>query len=165
MGIKQAIIASAVALLPLAACAAGDSAPLLSTALQGLDGRAHRIDEWNGKIRLINFWATWCAPCRQEMPLLDSVRKEWRSKGVEVIGVAVDAGDDVRAFASAAKIAYPMLIAQDEGFGLMQAGGNAYGALPFTLLLDRNGKVVQRHAGVLDANRLKQWLGESVAAH
>ena len=76
------------AMLPIATFAAGDPKNgLLTTSLSGVDGRAHSIDDWRGKIRVVNFWATWCGPCRSEIPLLSAARKEWRGKGVEVIGV------------------------------------------------------------------------------
>ncbi|PRC94256.1 TlpA family protein disulfide reductase [Solimicrobium silvestre] len=134
-----------------------------STSLPDVDGRAHNFNEWGGKIRVVNFWATWCAPCRNEIPLLSAISREWHAKDVEVIGVAIDGSDDVRAFINEAKIAYPVLLAEQQGQGLMQSGGNAMGALPFTLLLDRRGNIIQRHAGVLDARLLKQWLAEATA--
>jgi len=137
----------------------------LSTSLTGSDGRTHNFNDWRGKIRIVNFWATWCAPCRNEIPLLSSVSREWHAKNVEVIGVALDGADDVRAFASDAKIAYPILFAEQQGQGLMQSGGNALGALPFTVLLDSRGNIIQRHAGAVDARLLKQWLADATVKH
>jgi len=155
-----------LAMLPIAAFAGGDQADeLLATALSGVDGRAHSIDDWRGKIRVVNFWATWCGPCRSEIPLLSAARKEWRGKGVEVIGVAIDGRDDVRAFVDQARINYPVLVAEQQGQTLMQSGGNTMGTLPFTLLLDQRGNIIRRHAGVLDARLLKTWLSDAAVAH
>jgi thiol-disulfide isomerase/thioredoxin len=141
------------------------SADFLSTALTGSDGRTHTFNEWHGKIRIVNFWATWCAPCRNEIPLLSSISREWQAKDVEVIGVAIDGADDVQAFVGETQIAYPILFGERLGQGLMQSGGNAIGALPFTILLDRRGRIIQRHAGAVDARLLKQWLADATVKH
>jgi len=141
------------------------AAEILSTPLPGVDGRSHNLNDWRGKIRIVNFWATWCAPCRNEIPLLSAVSREWHARNVEVIGVAIDGADDVRAFASEAQIAYPILFAEQQGQGLMQSGGNAIGALPFTLLLDQRGNIIQHHAGAVDARLLKQWLADATIKH
>lgn len=160
-------------LLGAALCAATMAGPahagvdtvttLLATKLAGLDGKAHRIDDWKGDVRIVNFWATWCAPCRSELPLLSATRQQWRGKGVEVIGVAVDGADDVRSFLAQSGIAYPVLVAQKQGQALMRTNGNAFASLPFTLLLDGQGHVLQKHAGVLDARLLNEWLAQAAA--
>jgi len=160
---KQLLIAVlGAAVFACSAQAASETAPdLLSTPLPGLDGREHRIDDWKGELRIVNFWASWCAPCRSELPLLSATRLQWQGKGLEVIGVAVDGVDEVRDFIGQSQLAYPVLVAQQQGQALMRVNGNAYASLPFTLLLDAQGRVLQRHAGVLDARLLQEWLAQA----
>ena len=158
-----AVVMALALIVPIGAYADNDSAlSVLAASLPGLDGRAHRIDEWKGKIRVVNFWASWCSPCRGEIPLLVAVHRDLHAKGVEVIGVAIDTADEVRPIVKEARIDYPILVADQQGQALMQSVGNESGVLPFTLLIDQHGKIVQRHAGLLDARLLQQWLTDAV---
>ncbi|MGZ3254359.1 MAG: TlpA family protein disulfide reductase [Burkholderiaceae bacterium] len=131
---------------------------LLNTPLLGTDTQTHRIDDWRGNLRLINFWATWCKPCRTEIPYLAVARKEWDAQGLEVIGVAIDQPADVLKFSQQIGIRYPLLLAEEQGSNLMRIAGNRVTALPFTLLLDQHGNIIQRQIGPLDASTLRQWL-------
>ena len=158
---RRFLLLGLIALLQAPLVHAEPAAAFLETPLPGLDQRTHRLDDWRGKLRVVNFWATWCMPCRSEIPVLRGAHQEWRKQGVEIIGIALDNADDVRQFAHQAGIAYPLLLAQEQGPALMQEGGNHSGALPFTLLLDAQGRVLQRHTGPIDARRLKQWLQEA----
>lgn len=161
---RKHILSAAIclaALITAAHASAGSASALLSTALPGLDGKSHRIDDWNGAVRIVNFWATWCAPCRSELPLLSATRLQWQGRRVEVIGVAVDSVEEVRSFIAENRLAYPMLVAQQQGQALMRTSGNAYASLPFTLLLDAQGRILQRHAGALDARLLHEWLAQA----
>jgi thiol-disulfide isomerase/thioredoxin len=151
-------------LAPFLAHATGSPATMILNApLKDIDGKARSIGEWNGKLRVVSFWASWCAPCRNEIPLLEAARRQYLGKGVEVIGVAVDRDEDVRAFLQQEKIGYPVLLAQQEGQALMRSGGNPFAALPFTLLLDQHGAILERHQGAVDARLLKQWLAKPVS--
>jgi thiol-disulfide isomerase/thioredoxin len=138
-------------------------ASVLNATLRGIDQKNHHLSDWNGKLRVVTFWATWCAPCRFETPILQSASDAWRKQGVEVIGVALDNVNDVRRFNQQAGIRYPLLAADRQGPGLMQSGGNTSGSLPFTLLVDGQGNILQRHSGPIAANQLDQWLREAVA--
>ena len=160
MNIKHLIFA--IALTPLVAIGAPASA-ILGASLPDLNGQHHSIKEWNGKIRIVSFWATWCAPCRTEIPLLTSASEQYRNKGVEVIGVAVDQAEEVREYFKQVPAAYPMLLAPTEGQALMRSGGNTYASLPFTVLLDAQGAILQRHQGAVDAKLIKQWLAAALA--
>jgi thiol-disulfide isomerase/thioredoxin len=163
MSLKKlaAALLCAALLAPQAQAAVDTGSPLLSTPLPGIDGKAHRVDDWTGAVRIVNFWATWCAPCRSELPLLSTTHQQWKGKGVEVIGIAVDGDEDVRNFIAQAQVAYPMLVAEKQGQALMRANGNAHASLPYTLLLDAQGRILQRHAGVLDARLLRDWLAQA----
>jgi thiol-disulfide isomerase/thioredoxin len=135
-------------------------ASVLNATLGGIDKKDHHLSDWNGKLRVVNFWATWCVPCRSEIPVLQSAADAWRHD-VVVIGVALDNAKDVRRFSQQAGIRYPLLLAEGTGPGLMKSGGNQSGALPFTLLVDGRGNILQRHSGPIVANQLDRWLREA----
>jgi thiol-disulfide isomerase/thioredoxin len=112
-------------------------------------GKPTSIATWRGKSLIINFWATWCAPCRHEIPLLQSIRREWRDRNVEVVGIAVDYRDKVVAYADELKIAYPLLIGEDDALDVARAFGVDSPAFPFTVFTDQRGEVVALFVGEL----------------
>jgi thiol-disulfide isomerase/thioredoxin len=118
-------------------------------SLGGRTGEPISIATWRGKSLIINFWATWCAPCRHEMPLLQSIRREWRDRNVEVVGIAVDYRDKVVAYADELKIAYPLLIGEDDALDVARAFGVDSPAFPFTVFTDQRGEVVALYVGEL----------------
>ncbi len=126
----------------------GDSA-LRAGAFPDLTGQIRRLSEWRGRVLVCNFWATWCAPCREEIPMLMTVRAKYASAGLEIVGIAVDNPTNVRQFAATFKISYPVLLAEADGLDLMRALGNSGGGLPYTVVADRQGGVVYRRLGVL----------------
>jgi thiol-disulfide isomerase/thioredoxin len=140
---------------PLLLQTGGVAAELLATPLPDLSGRPRRLAEWQGKVVLCNFWATWCAPCRKEIPMLVSLRNEYASQGFEVVGIAVDNPAKVREFSSKYSISYPILIAEASGLDLIRTLGNTAGALPFTVMLDRNGAIHSRKLGILHKDKIE----------
>lgn len=126
--------------------------------LPDLDGQPRRPDEWDGRVLVVNFWATWCAPCREEIPLL--IDLERRRPGVRVIGIAVDRADAVRAFAEELGIGYPILLDDLQG-STMRRYGNRFGALPFTVVTGRDGVVSYVRLGELEAGEL-DWVTETL---
>lgn len=119
-------------------------------ALEDRAGRKTPISSFAGKSLIINFWATWCAPCRNEMPLLQSLSSEWAGRNVEVIGIAVDHRDSVLAFADKFKIGYPILIGDEDAMDAAAAlGVQSPMPLPFTVFTDRRGEVVALFLGAL----------------
>ena len=122
---------------------------LFSAPLTDLAGRTRSVKEWGGKTLLVNFWATWCTPCREEIPALVLVRDKWVGSGVEFVGIAIDQVDKVRHFIQSVPISYPVLIASAVGLDLIRTLGNTSGGLPFTVIVDRSEKVVFRHLGAL----------------
>jgi thiol-disulfide isomerase/thioredoxin len=124
-------------------------ARLPTVALRDLEGHVHSFAEWDGKALIINFWATWCAPCRHEIPLLNTIRADYAAKGFEVVGIAVDFADDVRAFTKDFPIRYPLLTGEQEGVDAAQAFGVATLAFPFTAFTDTRGRVITVHLGEL----------------
>ena len=130
--------------------------PVIDHPLTDLDNGATRhLREWQGRVPLGNFWATWCLPCREEIPLLQRVREQYRDKNLEVIGVAFDEEGPVREFRDQLAIRYPLLLAIDDPFTLLANSGNEVGGLPHSVLLGRNGKILASHTGILTPDQLQ----------
>jgi thiol-disulfide isomerase/thioredoxin len=112
-----------------------------------LAGKFRTLGEWRGKVLVCNFWATWCAPCREEIPLLVTASRKYGPSGVELVGIAIDNGAKVAEFAASYKIPYPILVADTNGLSLMGQLGNSAGGLPYTVVADRSGKLVHQKLG------------------
>lgn len=118
-------------------------------SLEDRAGKSTPISAFAGKSLIINFWATWCAPCRSEIPLLESVHAEWSGRGVSVVGIAVDHRDQVLQFADRFKIGYPLLIGEQDALDAATAFGVVTPVFPFTVFTDRRGEVVALFVGEL----------------
>jgi len=129
----------------------GQSTVLYAASFPDLSGRTRHLSEWKGQILVVNFWATWCAPCREEIPLLIAARQKYGYKGVEIVGIAIDNASKVAEFAANYKIPYPILLAEANGLDLMRELGNRAGGLPYTVFLDPEGNVAERKLGALSA--------------
>jgi thiol-disulfide isomerase/thioredoxin len=116
--------------------------------LPGLDGRAHALSEWRGHPLVVNFWASWCEPCRREIPLLKQIRREHAADGIEVIGIAIDFRDAAQKYARDSKIDYPVLVGEDGGYEAVAAFGMDP-VLPFTVFADGAGRIVNLKVGEL----------------
>jgi thiol-disulfide isomerase/thioredoxin len=112
------------------------------------EGTLRSLGEWKGRPLLVNYWATWCAPCRREIPLLNELRAEGRAPGLEVIGIAVDFRDDVLAYASETPINYPLLIGEEDGLAAVTAMG-MQPAFPFTVFADSQQRILTVKIGEL----------------
>jgi len=115
--------------------------------LLDLNKKSHSISEWDGKVILVNFWATWCPPCVREVPALDKLYIDYKDKGFVVIGIAIDSADAVEDFVDPLDLQYPILLAEQQGIELSQAYGNRLGVLPFSVIIDKDGKIVELHSG------------------
>ena len=113
------------------------------------DGKLRALSEWDGKALIINFWATWCAPCRREIPMLNALASEYRGQGVEVIGIAVDFREDVLQYLQKMPIDYTVLIGEQDGMDAARAFGMDTIGLPFTAFTDSSGRIATIHVGEL----------------
>jgi peroxiredoxin len=139
---------------------AADAAALFNVALPDAEGREQRLDQWRGNVLIVNFWATWCAPCRDEMREFVRFQKADGPKGLQFVGIAVDQTDKVQQFAKEIDLNYPALIGGLGAMQLSQAMGNELMALPFTLVVSRDGKIVHRQLGPLKQVQLEQIIGK-----
>jgi thiol-disulfide isomerase/thioredoxin len=137
---------------------AAGSITLASANLTDLAGRPRSLSEWRDRILICNFWATWCAPCREEIPLLMAAREKYAPLGLEIVGIAIDNAKKVGEFTSSFKILYPVLVAEADGLDLMRKFGNRTGGLPYTVVADRKGSVLHRKLGAFHAGELDKIL-------
>ena len=131
-------------------------AQLLATAYPDLSGRPRRFAEWKGRVLLCNFWATWCAPCREELPLLNEIYLENASNVFQVVGIAIDTAPNIREYLKVVQVDFPVLVGEASAIALMRALGNSPGGLPFTAVLDRAGRVHRRKLGAYTRPELRQ---------
>ncbi len=161
---KQAaliIIAAAVAL------AAGISVRRLSTpvmdsrpstlidfSLPDVSGVQRNVSEWQGRVLVINFWATWCPPCRKEIPEFVALQEQYGDKGLQFVGIAIEDREPVSDYLNSIKINYPILIGGDKGIALAQQLGNIINAVPFTIVVNRQGQIIHRQPGEFSSEKV-----------
>ena len=141
-----------------------ETAALFAQNFNDADGRLQPMNQWQGRLLVVNFWATWCAPCIEEMPDLQRVQVEYAERGVTIVGIAIDNASAVKRFRDEQNIALTLLVAGAAGTELVRQLGNASGALPYTVLVDRSGGVVQSKLGRLQASQLRAWLDAALSA-
>ena len=130
----------------------------LDATLPDPEGRAQALSQWDGKLVLLNFWASWCAPCIEEMPLLDRFQKEHAARGLQIVGIASDPAEPTRAFLAEHAVAYPILIDDPELGDLSRGYGNTHGVLPYSVLIGRDGRLLARKVGNFSERELYAWL-------
>jgi len=124
------------------------------------DGGVVTPADYSGKTILINFWATWCEPCRQEMPMLMDLQREFKPHGLQVVGIALDNLQSVSSFVDAYGISYPILVGSEDVFATSTAYGNAEGVLPYSVLIDKDGIVRWQYAGKIQHDKISELLSE-----
>ncbi len=127
----------------------------MAARLPDTEGRTRALEQWRGKVLVVNFWATWCTPCREEIPAFIKVQDKWGTRGLQIIGIAIDDNDKVRPYAAELKINYPILVAGLDGIELARQAGNRLGGLPFTVVFDRQGGAVHSQLGGVTQQKLE----------
>jgi thiol-disulfide isomerase/thioredoxin len=121
--------------------------PLPAFGFPDLSGRQRHISEWQGKLLIINFWATWCPPCKKEIPEFIDLQNQYSSQGLQFVGIAIEDKAPVDEYLSFIPINYPVLIAGTEGIVLAHQLGNLFDSVPFTVVVDAAGQIIHRHQG------------------
>lgn len=138
----------------------GAQAPALD--LPDLDGRQHALQEWRGRVVLVNFWASWCPPCVEEMPLLDRTAQQFAGKGLVVVGIAADTPAATRDFLAKHPVGYPILVDDPEAparnTDASLVYGNTRSVLPYSVLIARDGRILAQRFGNFSENGLAAWL-------
>jgi len=142
---------------------AGQSAAtLLALTLPDPAGKPESLGQWQGKVLVVNFWATWCAPCREEMPEFVRAQDEFGGKGLQFVGIAIDEADKVRQFGEAIGVNYPLLVGGYGAMELSRSFGNRVMALPFTIIVGRDGNIAHVQLGPLPDTKLRLFLGKLI---
>jgi thiol-disulfide isomerase/thioredoxin len=118
-------------------------------SLADTTGAMRSIKDWDGKALVVNFWATWCAPCRREMPLLTEMEAQYSSEGIQIIGVAVDFKEDVLDYLANSPVNYPVLIGEQDAIDAAEGFGVEFMAMPFTAFTDHQGNILHVKVGEL----------------
>jgi len=124
--------------------------------LADMAGDLRSEEEWAGQPLLLNFWATWCAPCRREIPLLKETQDRYSDIDLQVIGIAVDFREDVLAYAEEARFNYPVLIGQEDAMAVAESSGVEFIGLPFTMVVAGSGELVKTHIGEIESHHIEQ---------
>ena len=143
-----------------AAVAESTRQTLTQTQFIDLEGKTIALSDWAGTWRVVNFWATWCAPCREEIPAFVAIRTQFAPKELTIVGIAIDQRELVKPFAESLGINYPLLLGGGDTLDLMRLLGNTSGALPFTVFIDPAGRVVDQHLGPLTQPSLSEKLAK-----
>jgi thiol-disulfide isomerase/thioredoxin len=133
---------------------------LWNMSAEGLTDEPLRLAAFQGQRVLVNFWATWCAPCVEELPMLSQFQADHGPQGWQVVGLAIDQRSAVSRFIQRVPVQFPVGMTGPSGLSLMRQLGNDRGGLPFTVVLNRQGVVAQRKIGQLSSSDLKVWLQE-----
>lgn len=136
--------------------AAAVTAPAAATdfALRDLAGKTHSLADYRGKLVLLNFWATWCPPCRKEIPLFIELQRRYQKQGLQIVGISIDNPEAVARYWQEMRINYPLLLADETTFELMAAYGNRTGGLPYSVLIGTDGQIRQVKMGAYHEQEL-----------
>ena len=162
--LQHGVIAAALALalLPAHPAQAADSTgpqALWASTLPDANGHNQALSKYKGHPLVLNFWASWCGPCVQEMPELSAMQSQYSKKGIQFVGIGIDSAENIQAFLKKTKVTFPIYVAGFGGADLARAFGDSAGGLPFTVLIDAGGKVRYTKLGRVDAGELQQALG------
>ena len=122
---------------------------IYSVGFPDLEGREQSLGQWQNKLLIINFWATWCAPCKEEMPIFAKLQQTYGSRGLQIVGIAVDSSINVANFSQKSPMGYPLLVDEARAIEFSKRLGNRLGLLPFTLVLKPGGDIIFTRLGIV----------------
>jgi len=126
-------------------------------AMPDLAGTSHQVNEWDGKVLAVNFWATWCGPCKEEIPLFNALQKQYGPRGVQFVGVAMDARAAVKVYLKTHAIDYPVLVnGEDAASNLAVRYGDDQGVVPYTAFINRQGRIAFVQFGAMSEDLARQ---------
>jgi thiol-disulfide isomerase/thioredoxin len=131
-----------------------NSDAIFKTRIADLAGIRQPIEQWRGKILVVNFWATWCPPCRKEIPEFIALQKQYGEQGLQFVGIALDEKAKIQSFVDEVGINYPILVGDLEAVALAQTSGNRLGGLPYTVIIDQKGQIIATEMGALSKEKL-----------
>ena len=120
------------------------------------DGKSVDTEQWRGRVLVVNFWASWCPPCVEEMPTLDKLQAEFKSQNVLFVGIGIDSPSNIREFLEKTPVSYPIVIGGLEGSNLSKQLGNSQGALPYTIVINAQGKATSSKLGKISEEELRK---------
>ena len=129
---------------------------------QAPDGKPVNTSEWQGKVLVVNFWASWCPPCIEEMPTLDLLSQESLQQNVLFVGIGIDSPSNIREFLKSTPVSYPIVIGCLEGSNLSKQMGNTQGALPYTVIINPKGKATYTKLGKISEEELRKAIKEDL---
>jgi thiol-disulfide isomerase/thioredoxin len=127
---------------------------LMAASLPDMEGNPQALAQWRGKVMVVNFWATWCPPCLEEIPEFVRMQGKLGNQGLQFVGIAVDNRVNVREFAVKYHVNYPILVGEMDAIELARIAGNELGGLPFTVIVDRKGRLIGTELGGLNEQKL-----------
>lgn len=146
------------ALNPLSSQPQINANPLFKAALIKADGSAASAKTYRNKIIVLNFWATWCPPCREEMPELSALHTQYQNQNITVLGIAIDETAAVADYLKQSPVSYPVFLTENESFELASQLGNNQGVLPYTIIIDADGNVIETFMGRITKEMLEKPL-------
>jgi thiol-disulfide isomerase/thioredoxin len=126
------------------------------------DGKSANSENWRQKVLIVNFWASWCPPCVEEMPTLDKIAQEYASKNVLIVGIGIDSPSNIREFLEKTPVSYPIVIGGLEGSNLAKQMGNNQGALPYTVIINSKGKAIFTKLGKISEEELRKAINSAL---
>lgn len=129
-----------------------------AASLPDIEGNMQPFSQWRGNVLLVNFWATWCAPCREEIPEFIEAQDKYREQGLILVGIAIDQKERVEMFNKEFGINYPIVVGDMDAFSLAEAMGNPQGALPYTVMINQDGEIIHSHLGRIHMDKVETIL-------
>lgn len=129
---------------------------VLAASLPDIQGHNQTVSQWLGKVIVVNFWATWCIPCQEEIPEFIETQEKFHDQGLVFVGIALDQAEKVKLFSQEFGINYPVLVGSMSAWSLVEAAGNKMSVLPYTVIINRSGEIVETYLGRVNQSKLEK---------